>query len=51
MAVVVVVDLEPVEVEHDHAERAALAGSAVDLALERLLHVAPVEQAGERITR
>jgi hypothetical protein len=45
----VVVALEPVEVDHDDAQRAALAGRPADLALERLLHVPPVIEAGQRV--
>src|SRR5207245_2246621 len=49
VAQAVVEALEVVEVEHDQPQAAPTARQAVQLALERLLHVAPVEQAGQGI--
>ncbi len=49
-AVSVVEVLEVVQVEHDHSQRALLAGGPVQLALERLFQVAPIEQTGEGVT-
>ena len=43
--------LEPIDVEHDQRQIAAIAQRAADLALERLDEVAPVEDLRETVDR
>src|SRR2546425_11333578 len=46
----VVAALEMIDVDHHHAERLVAAPSAALFAIQRLLQVAAVEKAGQRVT-
>jgi hypothetical protein len=49
VAVLLVDRAKAVDVAHDHGDRAAAAGGAVELHLEQLLEGAAVEQPGQRV--
>ena len=49
MAIRVVEPLEVVEVEHDDPDRVPIARGASHLPLQRLFHVAPIEQPRQRV--
>ena len=51
MAEGVVEPLEVIDVDHDDRDRFAIALAAVQLAIERILHVTPVVQSGEAVAQ